>query len=247
MDLAAAVRSPALARARDAAVVIGEYAAETLWAVTHPEWRRSGATRREEAEPLPGDGLVPEPNWAATRAQTVPAPPAQTWPWVAQMGYGRGGWYGDFPWWRDPAGHRGPRSAADRVVPGFQRVAVGDVLLDGPGCSAEVGAWYVRDVRPGRHLVLYSSRTLSGRELAFLRRRPRSWFDCSWAFVLHPAPEGGTRLLVRTRVRYHPGWVLPLLSVVRAGDTVMQRAMLAGLARRAAQEPGPTGDGAVGG
>ncbi|KAE8762710.1 hypothetical protein [Georgenia thermotolerans] len=221
----------AFARARDAVVVVGEYALETAYAATHPEWRRSGATAEEESRPLPGDGLVPAPNWAATRAVTIPAPAAEVWPWLVQMGFGRGGWYSDFPWWQDPAGHRGRRSSATRLVAEHQRLTVGDVLLDGAGCSEAVGSWWVRDVAPGRHLVLFSSRTLTGREVRFLPARPRSYFDCSWVFVVAPAGEG-VRLLVRTRLRYHPAWMLRLAVVLRTGDTVMQRAMLLGIKRR---------------
>lgn len=219
-------------RIRDGAVVLGEYAAETAYAAVHPEWRRSGATPQEESRKLPGDDLVPAPNWSATRAETIRVPPERLWPWLAQLGYGRGGWYGDFPWWKDPAGHRGTRSAADRLLPQHQRLDPGQVLLDGPHCSAQIGSWWVRDVAPGRHLVLFSSRTVAGREVRFLPRPPRSYFDCSWAFVLVPT-TGGVRLLVRTRVRYHPGWMVRLAVVLRAGDTVMQRAMLLGIKRRA--------------
>ncbi|MCK6211475.1 hypothetical protein KZX45_13070 [Georgenia sp. EYE_87] len=219
-------------RVRDGAVVLVEYATETAFAALHPEWRRSGATAEEESRELPGDDLVPAPNWSATRAETIPVQPDRLWPWLVQLGYGRGGWYGDFPWWKDPAGHRGRRSAADRVLPQHQQLAPGQVLLDGPNCSAEVGSWWVREVVPGRHLVLFSSRTVAGREVRFLPRRPRSYFDCSWAFVVVPAASGA-RLLVRTRVRYHPAWMVRLAVVLRAGDTVMQRAMLLGIRRRA--------------
>ncbi|GAA1634367.1 hypothetical protein [Georgenia ruanii] len=221
-----------VARARDGVVVLGEYALETAYAATHPEWRRSGATAEEEARALPGDDLVRRPNWSTTRAVTITAPPGQVWPWLAQMGYGRGGWYSDFPWWQDPAGHRGRRSAATRLLPEHQRLAVGDVLLDGARCSEEIGSWWVRAVAPDRHLVLFSSRTLTGREVRFLPARPRSYFDCSWAFALAPAGEA-VRLLLRTRVRYHPAWMLRLAVVLRTGDTVMQRAMLLGIKRRA--------------
>ncbi|PFG40963.1 proline iminopeptidase [Georgenia soli] len=233
-QLSASPRSRAsrtFGRVRDGAVVLGEYAVETVYAVTHPEWRRSGATPDEQSRELPGDDLVPAPNWSATRAETIRATPQQVWPWLAQMGYGRGGWYSDFPWWKDPAGHRGRRSAAERVLPDHQQLEVGQVLLDGPNCSEQIGSWWVRDVEPARHLVLYSSRTIDGREVRFLPRRPRSYFDCSWAFVL--VPDGDSvRLLVRTRVCYRPGWVVRLMVVLRAGDTVMQRAMLLGIRRR---------------
>jgi hypothetical protein len=122
---------------------------------------------------------------------------------------------------------------------------VGDVLLDGPNCSDRVGAWRVRAVEPGHLLVLYTWRTLlSGREVATLTRQPRAHFACSWAFVLVPG-GGATRLLVRSRVRMQPSWLVTLARVIRAGDTVMQRAMLAGIKRRVEQRSPEAVDTAV--
>jgi len=100
------------------------------------------------------------------------------------------------PRWTDPEGRRGRQSAAKRILPEFQQVAVDEVLLDGPGCSPVRGAWWVRAAVPVSHLVLYSFRTVGGREMAALRRLPRTYFDCSWAFVLRSAWDGSTRLLV---------------------------------------------------
>lgn len=95
---------------RDAAVVLAEYAAESVYGLLHPDWRRSGAPANEAREGLPGDDLVREPNWSATRALTVEATPERVWPWLVQMGYGRGGWYGD-PRGRTPPGMLGlPRA-----------------------------------------------------------------------------------------------------------------------------------------
>jgi len=136
-------KAPRRARLRDLAVVLGEYTAETLYGLAHPEWRRSGATSREEAEALPGDGRVPRPTWAATRAVTIDAPPEHVWPWLLQMGYGRGGWYSDMPWWKDPAGHTCTRSSAAAILAQHQDLHEGDVLLDGPNCDAATGAWRV--------------------------------------------------------------------------------------------------------
>ncbi len=94
---------------------------------------RSGATPEEERCALPGDDLVADPDWEATRAVTIQAPVAEVWPWVAQMGYGRGGWYGWFPLNRKD-------TAATRILPEFQQPRVGEVLLDGPDCDETTGA-----------------------------------------------------------------------------------------------------------
>jgi hypothetical protein len=81
-----------------------EYAAQFLGGLVHPQLLRSGATPEEERRTLPGDDLVPYPMWEATRAVTIEAPSDDVWPWVAQMGHGRGGFYGWNPLEREDTG-----------------------------------------------------------------------------------------------------------------------------------------------
>jgi hypothetical protein len=40
---------------------------------------------------MPGDDIVRRAQFNATRAITIQAPPEQVWPWIAQLGYRRGG------------------------------------------------------------------------------------------------------------------------------------------------------------
>jgi hypothetical protein len=229
------MRSELARRARGAVLVVVEYAGNGAYGLVHPSLLRGGALASERRRPLPGDELVPEPNWQATRAETIRAPAAAVWPWLVQLGYGRGGYYGDLPWWRGERG-RGVAVSAHRVMPEHQRLEVGEVLLDGAGCDASHGAWTVRWVEPDRWLVLFSSRTLDGREVdPHAEPKPRTYFDCSWVFVLVPEDKGATRLLVRSRIRMVPAWALHGAGFLMLGDTVMQRAMLRGIKRRAEQ------------
>ena len=80
---------------------VGAAAAGAL-ALTRGWWANWGATDAEAASVLPGDELVPAPRASSTRAVTVGAPPAAVWPWLVQMGQGRGGLYSysDAPWSR---------------------------------------------------------------------------------------------------------------------------------------------------
>lgn len=120
-----------------------EYVAQFLGGLIHPELLRSGATCEEERRPLPGDDLVPRPLWEATRAVTIDATPLEVWPWVAQMGYGRGGWYGWNPLEREDTG-------VSRLLEKLPSPRVGDVWLDGPGCDETKGAFTVKAVEPPR-------------------------------------------------------------------------------------------------
>jgi len=205
-----------------------EYGIDAAYGILHPQLLRSGATREESAKELPGDDLVPEPMWAATRAETVQAPADAVWPFIIQMGWGRGGYYA--------YSFFDPRHTADArgVVPRLQLLKVGDLWLDGPGCDETKGAWRVAAVEPGRALVVHSLRDpISGRELD-PKDRGNRWIDVSWAFVLEPVDRARTRLLVRTRVRFAPAWGgLAARLVLTPGDTVMQRTMLRGMRERA--------------
>jgi len=59
-----------------------------------PPWQhRWGATAGEVARPMPGEGILGVHAPSTTRAITIGAPAHQVWPWLAQLGYGRAGWY----------------------------------------------------------------------------------------------------------------------------------------------------------
>ena len=203
-----------------------EYALQFMGGLTHPALLRSGASRDEERLALPGDDLVPEPAWEATRGITIDAPLARVWPWIAQMGYGRGGWYGWNPLEREDTG-------VTRILPDFLHPKVGDILLDGPGCHDSKGAWVVRMLEPPTTLVLYTLRDpFTGKELK-PAASSRWYIETVWTFLLEEADPGVTRLLARTRVTIAPRWALAPMKVIGGGDTVMQNRLLEGIKVRA--------------
>lgn len=55
---------------------------------------RWGATTEERGRSMPGDGMVSDPIFVATRAITIHARPEDIWPRLVQMGYNRAGFYG---------------------------------------------------------------------------------------------------------------------------------------------------------
>ncbi len=188
--------------------------------------RTYGSTYAERHAVMPGDDLVPHPQISITHAVTVPTPASEVWPWLAQMGWGRAGWY--TPRWVDALLFPANGPSADRILPHFQHLAVGAVIPDGPPETECL--FTVADVEPERCLVLRSTSHL-----------PRSWrerglagVDWTWAFTLHPAHRhGGTRLVFRWRACTAPGWltVVAQLLVVPA-DAVMSRGMLHGIRDR---------------
>jgi hypothetical protein len=221
---------------RSGVVAPAEYLADVGYGVLHPWLLTSGATHDEESRSLPGDDLIHDPGWVATRAITVAAPVTNVWPWLVQMGYGRGGWYA----WPTPVGKayarfmRFPsRPDATKVIPRFQRLDVGDYLLEGPGCLPSHGSWVVKALDPGRSLVLYSCRNPFTGEEVDRKAGPKPFIDMSWVFVVEPIGLGTTRLLTRTRVAVEPRWAKAPMRLLGLGDTVMQRTMLEGIEARA--------------
>lgn len=204
-----------------------EYAFQVLHGLRHPHLLKWGATAAEEQMPLPGDDVVPDATLIRTRAQTIDAPPERVWPWVAWLGGGKGGWPGWYPFARphDPS--------PTELGPDAEGIRLGDVLLEveGPESPAR---WRVVAVEPRAHLVLHSCRTLdTGDEVA---RTGKRWADISWSFVLLGSEDGKTRLVARTRSRVSPGWYRWLMRPLIAGDTVMQRELLAAIGRRAERD-----------
>src|SRR5688572_15449569 len=83
-----------------------------------PDLLRWGATDEEVEAPYPGADLVPGGTRSPTMAVTIDAPPSRLWPWLAQMGCDRGGWYS---WDRLD---NGGAPSADRIHPDWQEIAV---------------------------------------------------------------------------------------------------------------------------
>src|SRR5512144_3422017 len=90
------------------------------------------ATAVERRRPLPVDRIIPDPLFTSTHAITIDAAPRQVWPWIAQMGAGRAGWYS----W--DAIDNGGTPSAQRVVPELQAVVRGDVMPALPGATKAV-------------------------------------------------------------------------------------------------------------
>jgi hypothetical protein len=186
--------------------------------------RTYGSTPAERAMPLPGDDLVPDPKVQTDHAITIDAPPGDVWPWLAQVGWGRGGWY--TARWVDRLLFPANGPSAERVVPELQHLEVGMFIPDGPP-ETECGL-HVVELEPERTLVLRSNSHLP------VSWRDRATLDWTWAFRLQPVGEDRTRFHFRSRWVTEPWWsTLGGWLVVVPADFVMSRDMLRGVRRRA--------------
>ncbi len=196
--------------------------------VAYRVWGRAwvqgwGATDDERRRSLPGDDLVPDPADQATRAITIDAPPEQVWPWIVQLGADRGGFY-SYDWLENLFG-LGIHSA-DRIVPEWQGLPVGDVVAANRKRS---GGWLVAEVRPDEALVLQVADLKTNRPL----RRDQHRWEFEWSFVLVPEPGGRTRLLVRERTGFGSRVVQTAMAPIGLVSFVMSRRMLQGIKARA--------------
>jgi hypothetical protein len=175
-----------------------------------------GATGAEVRGALPGDELVAHANVTTTRAITVHAPAAAVWPWIAQLGQGRGGFY-SYDAVENLLGL--DIHSADRIVAEWQSVEVGTQIR----LAAEVPLT-VALVEPGRAMVLRGSVPIGSTPAPY---------DFTWAFVLCDAPDGTTRLVVRERYGYLRQWAALIVEPVLLVSFVMTRQMLHGIRERA--------------
>jgi hypothetical protein len=167
------------------------------------------------------DGLV----GTEGRLIEVAADAEDVWPWLAQLGQGRGGLY-SYERLENLFGLR--MVNADRVIDELQDLRVGDeIRLAPPGRRVDL-AFEVALVEPNHALVLRAPGT---REEAFASGLSFP----SWAFVIEPAAPGLVRLVVRWRSDFVPnpiGYVTWKYGIEPV-QFVMERRMLKGIQERA--------------
>jgi len=176
--------------------------------VLRPRHMTWGATEEEAAGAVAGDELLPDADIVSTRVVEIDAPPWAVWPWLVQMGPGRGGAY-TYDWIERRLGidiHN-----VDRVVPELQGLRVGDEIPM-PGCAMRV-------------------ERLDRERAMVVRSGNGAWV---WAFELRPVGER-TRLVSRNRID-RGGWTAKDwlgYPVMEPGSWVMERKMLQTIRERA--------------
>ncbi len=148
-----------------------------------PLHRRWGTTAEERAKRLPSDDAVPHPERRLTRAITVYAPVQVVWPWLAQLGQDRGGFY-SYDWLENLAGCN--IHSADRIHPEWQQRVVGDKVMLAPSLGMEVNVF-----EPNRTMVL------------------QQW----WGFNLEAVDAQTTRFYARSYDMAYPVQLLYILFI----------------------------------
>jgi hypothetical protein len=171
-------------------------AAIYVW-VVKPWHMRWGTSDVETVRSMPGDDLILGAG-QATRAITIAAQPVEVWPWLAQLGYGKAGWY-SYDWIDNDF-----QPSADRIVPEYQNLEVGDMILMMP----EMG--FVVDSIDEPHSIVSVLEDGS----------------TSWCLALYP-DDGLTRLVSRWRPKFQKTpatFFMTMLS--EPGTFIMEQKML---------------------
>ncbi len=153
----------------------------TYFFIARPYQLHWGATAEEINRRMPGDELDTAPTFLSTRAITINAAPAQIWPWLIQIGYGRAGFYGyDI---LENIGSPSGSESANSILPELQHFKVGDEVPISPASTLVFSA-----IEPDQYLIWAGQSA----------QKPGGF---TWA--LYPIDAQHTRLVSRIRWTHH--------------------------------------------
>lgn len=159
-----------------------------------PQRRRWGVDALTAARVHPGDDLVAEPRWAWTHGITIDAPAATVWPWVAQVGVNRGGFY-SYQWLENLVGCQVDN--AEAVHPEWE-LKLGDPLVLHPRAPAlrvtrlDAGHYFVASAE-----VQQTPDSGASADSASAGSGP--WVRFSWLFWVEPLTDARCRVISRAR------------------------------------------------
>jgi hypothetical protein len=183
-----------------------------------------GLTEQEAGRAYPGDQLVPEPGFHWTHAVEIAAPADSVWPWIAQIGAGRAGFY-SYEWLENLVGCK--LRNAETVHPEWA-LCIGQPLLLHP--APEAPRLVINAVDRGHHFVAHGAPDESARALG------RPWAAASWLFLVEPLADRRCRLISRYRAAYSNDWQTRVSfgpTLLEPVGFAMDRRMLLGVKERA--------------
>lgn len=180
-----------------------------------PTW---GSTPEEQALVLPGDEIFTHPVLKWNHAMTIDAKPEEVWPWIAQMGDTRGGYYSYRFVEKVITAMAGIDVSTyynntNQVHPEWQNPSIGQTML--------MDILVLRDYKSGEYLVAGPKPEAS--EAGLL-----------WTWAISPTSNGRTRLLVHMRIQF-PGMDSnkALEAAMNLSTFMMERKMMDGIRLRA--------------
>jgi hypothetical protein len=144
-----------------------------------------GIDEQIAASSFPGDELVAQPRWSWTHGIEIAAPARKVWPWIAQIGCERGGFY-SYQWLENLIGCNVHN--AEVVHPEWE-LSVGSELHLHP----KQPALRVSMLERGRFFVVTAPTDPEA------RKNGKPWVSLSWGFYLEPIDAQSCRLISRYR------------------------------------------------
>ncbi|MFH2036456.1 MAG: hypothetical protein ABIJ45_08640 [Candidatus Zixiibacteriota bacterium] len=170
-----------------------------------------GASAEDIGRYMPGDELIENPRFNATRAVEIAATPEEIWPWIVQIGYAKAGFYGfDI---LDNGGH----PSADHIIPEFQNLKVGDSIA----CAEYKGKLFnfleVVTLEPNQSMLWVFIET--------------PWNGATWSWGLYKIDDEHTKLVSRLRKDYSFETFQDVVSwsMIDAIEILMMRTTLLGI------------------
>lgn len=194
------------------------------WVTPFLRDRRShwGLDAAAAAEKRPGDELVPRPRWAWTHGVEIDAPAEAVWPWIAQMGADRAGFY-SYQSLENLAGCK--LRNAEALHPEWAH-REGDAFSLHP----KQAPMRVVSLEPGRHLLAY----VGPDEAARAAGKP--WAAVSWLFAVEALSPTRCRFVSRYRCDYSDDLAMRLAmgpALIEPVGFAMDRRMLLAVKARA--------------
>ncbi len=160
-----------------------------------PRMLRWGTTPTEAGRIMAGDELISNVILVTTRAISIDVGPERVWPWLAQMGQGRGGFY-SYDWLENLAGLDIHNS--DQIIPELQNIKPGDLIPFWRGAGVNVII-----AEPPHLLVLAGTIYRPKGDAAGAEE-----VGGTWVFALEEIKTQVTRMVVRSRVaKFQPVWL----------------------------------------
>lgn len=177
-----------------------------------PGWIHTyGATEQETLAKYPGDEILNAPVVAWTHAISIAAAPAVVWPWIAQIGDTKGGFY-SFTFIENLISGSDLYHNASRIISEFQNPQIGEEIIS--------TVLPIKDVKTGEYLLAASSDFMG-----------LGW---TWVWYLQPVGTDQTRLIIRMKIQTPAEMSSPIVIwVLDAGGFVMEKGMLRGIQERA--------------
>jgi hypothetical protein len=212
-----------------AGALAGIGVAATAYALAaRPRMLRWGTEPEEVERVFTGDEFVLNPQIKATHAVTVHASVEKVFPWLLQMGQGRAGFYSVEAIENNV--FQLDIHNADRILPEYQQLQVGDHVALGRGVFARVAV-----LEPLKHLILRATAHGDENEAGAPPLKPGETLNMTWAFFTEALENGDTRLIERFRVEFTPTLANNVMfyGFIEPGAFFMERSMLLGIKARA--------------